>query len=72
MLYSRLCVCVHQVFKVVDMLESYMDQYTASTQPDLSPPTHVARAMEHVSGMNYILNAWFPEVIVTCVSLLSF
>jgi len=60
---------------VIDMLESYNDQCSASSRPesdDLLPLTHVSKAMEHVGAMDYILYAWFPEVLVTRVSLLSF
>jgi len=60
---------VRQPFKLVDKLESYMDQYYASTQPAFddflssSYVTHITKAFAHIRRMDYILYAWFPEIV---------
>jgi len=57
---------------VIDILESYYDEFSASMRPNLLPTTQVNRAMEHIAIMDDVLYAWFPEVLVTHVFLLSF
>jgi len=55
-------VSVRQVLKVIDILESYMDQYKGMTQTPTSPATHSRMQIERITHLDYIHFAWLPEV----------